>query len=112
MLILLILKPDISDVHLDRSNVEYDNAAWEEENQHRNHDIQHQIGIAREVKDQASQQTFCHEALHGRLCANNGQHHLVGCVNGGHGLNQEGDEECSREGISIEVVCQGPLHCI
>lgn len=51
--------------------------AWEEEDQHGNHHVQHQIRVAREVEDQASQQTLRHEALHGRLRAHDGQHHLV-----------------------------------
>lgn len=87
-------------------------ATWEEEDEHSNHDIQHQIGIAREVKDQTSQQTFRHESLHGWLGTNDGHHHLVGCIDGGHGFDQKGNEERGRESICVEVVGQCSLHGI
>ena len=72
-------------------------ATWEEEDEHRNHDIQHEVGIAGEIKDQAAQQALGHESLHGRLRSDDGQHHFVRSVDGGNWFNQERDEECGRE---------------
>ena len=55
-------------------------STWEEEDQHRNHHVQHQICIARQIEDQGSQQPLRHEALHAGLRSDDGHHHLVGSL--------------------------------
>mmetsp|Transcript_12758 Transcript_12758/g.29148 ORF Transcript_12758/g.29148 Transcript_12758/m.29148 type:complete len:317 (-) Transcript_12758:508-1458(-) len=85
-------------------------ASGEEEDEHRNHRVKHEVGVAREVEDQASQKPFSHESLHSGLGAHNGQHHLVGRVDGGNRFNQEWDEEGGRESVRIKVVGQQALH--
>ena len=85
-------------------------ASWEEEDQDGNHHIQHEVGVAGQVKDQRPQQTLGHESLHGWLSADDCEHHLVGRIDCGNWLNQEGDKESGWECVGIEVVGQGALH--
>ena len=71
---------------------------WEEEDQHRNHHVQHQIRIAREIEDQGAQEPLRHEALHAGLGSDDGHHHLVGSL--GKSWVRHGVMDTQNDGIS------------